>query len=49
MVRRERIVRTTPKRRRRPLEVLPLDPRDPDVVRAKALEASRRPPPRRAA
>jgi hypothetical protein len=29
-----------PKPRRRELEVLPLDPRDPDIVRAKALMRS---------
>jgi hypothetical protein len=37
-----RIRAQRPKRRReRPeLEVLPLDPRDPDIVRAKALDGS---------
>jgi hypothetical protein len=37
-MRRERIVRTAPRRPRRSIEVLPIDPRDPDIVRAKAIE-----------
>jgi hypothetical protein len=37
-----RIARKAPKRKRPP-ETLPLDPRDPDVVRAKWLEERPRP------
>jgi hypothetical protein len=43
-MRRERIVRKAPVRPRRPPEILPLDPRDPDVLRAKALVAQQRLP-----
>jgi hypothetical protein len=37
-MRRERIARTASRRPRRSIEVLPIDPRDPDIVRAKAIE-----------
>lgn len=37
-MRRERIEERKPKRRR-PLEILPLDPRDPDILHAKELTA----------
>jgi hypothetical protein len=40
-MRRERIEHRTPRRPRRLPEILPLDPRDPDIVRAKALSAGR--------
>jgi len=43
-----RVQRKTAKHRRPLLEILPLDPRDPDVVRAKQL-LDREPPRRRAA
>ncbi len=36
-MRRERIIRKAP-RPRKAVEILPLDPRDPDIVRAKALQ-----------
>jgi hypothetical protein len=45
-MRRERIERKAPKRPRRSVEILPLDPRDPDIVRAKHLEDRARPQPR---
>jgi hypothetical protein len=48
-MRRRRIVQTAPKRPNRSVEILPLDPRDPDIVRAKALEARAGRPRRRAA
>jgi hypothetical protein len=41
-MRRERIEKKVPKPKR-PLEILPLDPRDRDILRAKALPASQRP------
>jgi hypothetical protein len=37
VMRRERIARNAPKRPRRSVEILPLDPRDPDIARAKQL------------
>jgi hypothetical protein len=46
-MRRERIEQRRPKRAR-PIEILPLDPRDPDILRAKALLASQRPRPKAA-
>ena len=39
-MRRERIQKKVWKQPTRPLEILPLDPRDPDIVRAKSLRAS---------
>jgi hypothetical protein len=45
-MRRERIVRNAPKRPRRAVEILPLDARDPDIVRAKHLLDPVRPRPR---
>jgi len=36
-MRRERVQRRVPTKPRNPAEILPLDPRDPDIVRAKAL------------
>jgi hypothetical protein len=46
----ERIrIERKPAKRRRPAMVLPLDPRDPDILRAKAIQARYRPPRRRAA
>ncbi len=42
-MRRIRIQVKRPSRRQQPLEVLPLDPRDPDVVRAKELARRGRP------
>ena len=48
-MRRERIERESPKARRRPVEALPLDPRDLDIVRAKELVSTQRPQRRRAA
>jgi hypothetical protein len=41
-MRREWIQRKAPGRPRRPAEILPLDPRDPDILRAKALVEQRR-------
>ena len=48
-MRRERIEKTKAPRKRTLPEILPLDPRDPDIVRAKLLIEHRMPPPRRAA
>jgi hypothetical protein len=48
-MRRERIEKKPPKPRQRPADVLPLDPRDPDVLRAKELVTTQLPPRRRAA
>jgi hypothetical protein len=42
MMRRVRIVRKATARPRPPVEILALDPRDPDIVRAKALADRRR-------
>jgi hypothetical protein len=42
-MRRERIEKMVPKGPRKPAEVLPLDPRDPDILRAKGLLATGRP------
>jgi hypothetical protein len=39
-MKRIRIEKQKPRRERWWLEVLPLDPRDPDVVRAKAIDRS---------
>jgi hypothetical protein len=39
-MKRVRIEKPKPRRERWWLEVLPLDPRDPDVVRAKAIDRS---------
>ncbi len=39
-MKRIRIDKPKPRRERSWLEVLPLDPRDPDVVRAKAIDRS---------
>jgi hypothetical protein len=44
MMRRERIQRKPVKKPRRHLEVLPLDPRDPDIMRAKGLIGPQIPP-----
>lgn len=44
-----RIERKPAKPRRRPAKILPLDPRDPDIVRAKAIQERYVPPRRRAA
>ena len=41
-MRRERVEKKVPRKLRRPLEILPLDPRDQDIVRAKALPVSER-------
>jgi hypothetical protein len=49
MMRRERIEKTPSKESRAHLEVLPLDPRDPDILRAKELIRKQRPPRLRAA
>ncbi|HEX5903301.1 MAG TPA: hypothetical protein VF028_09360 [Actinomycetota bacterium] len=48
-MRRERIERKASKKPNRHLDVLPLDPRDTDVVRAKELVTTQLPPRRRAA
>lgn len=42
MMRRERIEKKAPRKPTREVEVLPLDPRDPDVVHAKELLQIRR-------
>jgi hypothetical protein len=47
-MRREQIDRKFPRRRKLP-EILPLDPRDPDIVHAKELVEHQAPPGRRAA
>jgi hypothetical protein len=44
-----RIERKPVKRRRPESRILALDPRDPDIVRAKAIQERYRPPRRRAA
>lgn len=46
---RTRIERKPAKPRPRPVKILPLDPRDPDIVRAKAIQERYLPPRRRAA
>jgi hypothetical protein len=48
-MRREQIDRTKLPRRRKLPEILPLDPRDPDIVRAKELVEPQTSPRRRAA
>jgi hypothetical protein len=48
-MRRERIEKPKARRKRTLPEILPLDPRDPDVVHAKALIGRASPPRRRAA
>jgi hypothetical protein len=48
-MRRERIEKPKAPRKRTLPEILPLDPRDPDVVHAKALIDRAAPPGRRAA
>lgn len=48
-MRRERIDRKPVKKPKRHLEILPLDPRDPDILYAKELTERQTPPRRRAA
>jgi hypothetical protein len=39
-----RVEKPKPRRNRADLQILPLDPRDPDIVRAKALSRAARKP-----
>lgn len=49
MMRRERIEKKPVKKPKRHLEILPLDPRDPDILHAKELTEKQHPPRDRAA
>ncbi len=49
MMRRQRIEKKKPWKLRLPVEVLPLDPRDPDILRAKELTEAQPKPQRKVA